>query len=99
MIQLAQQAGLTLAEIQMLLHGFPASAPPAVRWQTLAGVKLIELEQMLIQIQTMKSMLEQTLQCQCAALEDCATEKDQTPGAGQVVASCQAVSSSRNAAA
>jgi len=73
-IQLAQQAGLTLAEIHLLLHGFPANTPPAVRWQTLAGEKLIELEQRMIQIQAMKSLLEQTLCCQCATLEDCAVE-------------------------
>ncbi len=71
-IRLAQQAGFTIAEIQTLLHGFPANTPPSVRWQTLAGEKIVQLEQELAEIQAKKSLVEQTLECQCATLEDCA---------------------------
>ena len=98
-IQLAQQAGLTLAEIQILLHGFPANTPPAVRWQILAGEKLVDLEQAMIQIQAMKSILEQTLHCQCTTLEDCGVEQDSMLGAGKVVPSCSNIRSSSNTAA
>ena len=43
-VQLAQHAGFTVAEIQMLLHGFAPDTPPAARWQALAHQKLRELD-------------------------------------------------------
>jgi MerR family transcriptional regulator, redox-sensitive transcriptional activator SoxR len=70
-IRLAQQAGLTIAEIQTLLHDFPADAPPSARWQVLAEQKLVELEERLQTIQAMKVILSQTLQCHCATLDEC----------------------------
>ena len=70
-IRLAQQAGFTIAEIQMLMHHFPANTPPSERWQVMATQKLEELEERLKTIQTMKTILEQTLDCRCDTLEDC----------------------------
>lgn len=70
-IRLAQQAGFTIAEIQMLLHHFPANTPPSARWQVMAKQKLGELDERIQTIQTMKVILEQTLQCECDTLEDC----------------------------
>ena len=35
-VQLAQQAGFTVAEIQTLLHGYAPETPPAARWRPLA---------------------------------------------------------------
>lgn len=72
-IRLAQEAGLTIAEIQTLLHDFPTDTPPSERWQTLATKKIVELDTLLNRVQRMKALLEQTLQCHCATLEDCAT--------------------------
>jgi MerR family redox-sensitive transcriptional activator SoxR len=72
-IRLAQQAGYTIAEIQVLVHDFPADAPPSMRWQAMAQQKLGELDEQLKNIQAMKTLLEQTLECQCASLEECAT--------------------------
>src|SRR6478735_9399062 len=43
-VQLAQQAGFTVAEIQTLLHGFAPDTPPAARWQPLARSKIRELD-------------------------------------------------------
>lgn len=73
-IRLAQQAGFTIAEIQTLLHDFPVNTPPSQRWQALAGSKITELDAMIQRAQQMKTLLETTLQCQCATLEDCAVE-------------------------
>jgi MerR family redox-sensitive transcriptional activator SoxR len=70
-IRLAQQAGFTIAEIQALLHNFPADAPPSARWQVMAEQKLTELDERMQTIQAMKRILEQTLDCECATLEDC----------------------------
>ena len=74
-IRLAQQAGFTIAEIQSLLHDFPEDAPPSARWQPLARHKLEALEEQMRNLQSMKALLEQTLQCQCETLEDCATRE------------------------
>lgn len=75
-IRLAQDAGLTIAEIQTLLYDFPTDTPPSVRWRTLATKKIVELDVLLSRVQAMKSLLEQTLQCHCATLEQCATGDD-----------------------
>jgi MerR family redox-sensitive transcriptional activator SoxR len=72
LIRLAQKAGFTIAEIQALLHDFPATEPPSARWQVMAQQKLDELDERLQTIQEMKAILEQTLDCQCRTLEDCA---------------------------
>lgn len=74
LIRLAQQAGFTIAEIQSLLHDFPADAPPSERWQRMAHQKLEELDAMMKNLRAMKAILEQTMQCQCASLEECATQ-------------------------
>ena len=50
-IRLAQQAGFTIAEIQALLHNFPADAPPSARWQGMAEQKLTELDERIQTIQ------------------------------------------------
>ncbi len=71
-IRMAQRAGLSIAEIQTLLHDFPVDTPPSERWQALAVTKIAELDDLLQQIQAMKRLLEQTLRCQCPVIEDCA---------------------------
>jgi MerR family redox-sensitive transcriptional activator SoxR len=71
-IQLAQQAGFTVAEIQTLLHGFAPDTPPAARWQPLAQQKIAELDALIVRTQQMKRILETGLNCGCLRLEDCA---------------------------
>ena len=71
LVQLAQQAGFTIAEIQTLFHGFAPDTPPAARWQTLARQKVTELNVLIEQAQRMKQVLETGLQCGCLRLEDC----------------------------
>ena len=71
-IQLAQQAGFTVAEIQTLLHGFAPDTPPAARWQPLAQQKIAELDALIVRAQQMKFILENGLNCGCLRLEDCA---------------------------
>jgi MerR family redox-sensitive transcriptional activator SoxR len=74
-IRLAQRAGFTIAEIQMLLHEFPEDTPPATRWQVLAGAKLAELDELLHEVQRKQRMLEQTRLCRCSSLEECAGDE------------------------
>ncbi|MBK8135581.1 MAG: MerR family transcriptional regulator [Chloroflexi bacterium] len=75
-IRMAQQAGLTIAEIQTLLHDFPVDTPPSERWQALAVTKIVELDELIKQLRAMKSLLEQTLQCHCSTIEECAKVED-----------------------
>ena len=70
-IRLAQAAGFTIAEIQTLLHGFPADTPPSVRWQALAHNKRAEVEALIQRTERMKHLLDTSLQCACLRLEDC----------------------------
>lgn len=70
-IQMAQRAGFTIAEIQTLLHGFQPDTPPSARWRQLAGEKLVELHGRLRQTQQMIQVLENGLQCGCLRFEDC----------------------------
>jgi len=71
-VQLAQSAGFTVAEIQTLLHGFAPDTPPAARWQPLARQKLSELDELIARAQHMKRVLEKGLNCGCLHIEDCA---------------------------
>lgn len=70
-VQLAQAAGFTIAEIQILLNGFAPETPPAARWQLLAREKLCELDAVIERVQLMKRILEAGLTCGCLRLEDC----------------------------
>lgn len=70
-VQLAQQAGFTVAEIQTLLHGYAPETPPAARWRPLAEGKLRELDARIERAQQMKAVLEKGLNCGCLRLEDC----------------------------
>jgi MerR family transcriptional regulator, redox-sensitive transcriptional activator SoxR len=70
-IQLAQQAGFSMAEIQTLVSGFDEDAPLGVRWRTLAEQKLAELEVLIARAQGMKRLLEEGMRCQCLKLDEC----------------------------
>lgn len=73
LIQRAQEAGFTVAEIKNLFYDFAAETPASERWQALATRKLVEVEALVIRAQGMKRMLEEcVLQCRCPSLEECA---------------------------
>lgn len=72
-IQLAQAAGFTVAEIRELFVGFPPGTPASERWQRLARAKLAEVEAVIAHAAAMKRLLEEgLLRCQCLTLEECA---------------------------
>jgi MerR family redox-sensitive transcriptional activator SoxR len=70
-IGVAQQAGFTMAEIGILLHGFAADVPPSARWRTLAQQKLPEVDQLIQRAQAMKRLLEEGLDCGCLDFSEC----------------------------
>ena len=72
-IQIAQQAGFTVAEIRTLFNGFTRETPASVRWESLAQQKLAEVDTLIRHAQAMKRVLEEELlHCQCVTLDECA---------------------------
>lgn len=71
-IKLAKQVGFNIEETDTLINDFPENASASARWQALAPTKLDEITQQIRELQTMRDLLVQTLDCQCEALEDCA---------------------------
>ena len=72
-IQLAQEAGFTVAEIGRLFYDFEADTPASERWQALATQKLAEVDALIARAQGMKHLLEESLlKCRCLRLEECA---------------------------
>ena|SRR5689334_17267021 len=71
LIHVAQQAGFTVSEIQVLLNSIVAGATPSAQWQALAQHKLQEVEARLRDIQSMKQILEEVIRCDYPRLFDC----------------------------
>src|SRR5260221_12238027 len=92
-IQMAQHAGFTMAEIQTLLNDFPVDTPPSVRWQALANKKLTEIEALIQRANNMKAFLTQALSCQCPNLDECVTVTENTgTGAVEMTPCCGKIS-------
>jgi MerR family redox-sensitive transcriptional activator SoxR len=70
-IQLAREAGFTIAETRTFLSGFSQATTPAARWRALAERKLAELEAQSRRIAGMKALLESSFHCGCLRIEDC----------------------------
>jgi len=71
-IQVAQRAGFSMAEIKTLFTGFAPGTPASERWHALAGRKLEEVTAQIEQLQAMQKLLEKALQCGCVELDECA---------------------------
>jgi MerR family redox-sensitive transcriptional activator SoxR len=72
LLQVAREAGFSIAETRTLVAGFSATTPPAIRWRTLAKRKLEEIEAQIGQLERMKVLLQSSFRCQCLSIEDCA---------------------------
>jgi MerR family redox-sensitive transcriptional activator SoxR len=71
-IERARQTGFTLDEIRELFFGFQNSSPASERWQKLSRRKIVELEQLMGQIKTMRHLLEKMMDCcRCDTLDQC----------------------------
>lgn len=66
-IQYARECGFTLAEVRQLFSGKPYSA----RLRRLATTKLAELDEALLRIKAMQTLLADALACECLTLEQC----------------------------
>lgn len=71
LVQLAQDAGFTLAEARALVSGFDRSTPASARWQTMARKKLVDVRERIERAEQMKNILERLLRCKCETLGQC----------------------------
>jgi MerR family transcriptional regulator, redox-sensitive transcriptional activator SoxR len=72
LLQVAREAGFSIAETRTFVAGFSTTTPPAIRWRTLAKRKLEEIQAQMGQLERMKVLLESSFRCQCLSIEDCA---------------------------
>lgn len=95
-IRMGQNAGLTIAEIQTLLYDFPVDTPPSERWQALAVKKIADLDELISQVQAMKSLLEQTLHCHCSTIDDCASVEENIDTGQLEIKACRGTAGAEN---
>jgi MerR family redox-sensitive transcriptional activator SoxR len=69
-IDCAQQAGFTIAEVRELLAG---EGEPPERWRALAERKLGEVDAVIERALAMRRVLEESLRCECVTLAECAS--------------------------
>lgn len=72
LVQLAREAGFTIAELRVFITGFPATTPPTIRWRTLAERKLTQIAAQMKQLERMKALLDSSFHCGCLSVEECA---------------------------
>lgn len=72
LLQVAREAGFTIAETRTFVAGFSETTPPAIRWRTLAKRKLGEIDEQMGRLRRMKVLLESGFRCHCLSIEDCA---------------------------
>lgn len=71
MIQIAREAGFSIAETRAFLTGFTAATAPNARWRALAERKLADLNTLLTRVESMKTLLESSFRCSCRQIGDC----------------------------
>lgn len=70
-IQITQQLGFSLAEIQRLFQHGNADTPLPELWQTLARQKLVDVDRLIRHALDVKRMLAAGLGCGCPTMHDC----------------------------
>ena len=70
-IEIAKQAGFTIGETRLLLHGFGRDVAASRRWRALAERKEAEIDALMANARRMKRLLRAALGCRCVTLEEC----------------------------
>jgi MerR family redox-sensitive transcriptional activator SoxR len=70
-IQLARDAGFTIAETRTFLTSFPTDSIPSARWQKMADRKIQEIDAAIARASQMKAILRSSFRCGCKTIEDC----------------------------
>ena len=74
-IKAAREMGFSIAEIAMLLNGYPQGTAPSERWRKLAETKLPEIEAVITRASALKSVLQHGLTCSCGDISLCLTSR------------------------
>jgi len=74
-IQAAREVGFSLAEIKLLLDGFPKKTNPSSRWKNLAKEKLPEIDQLIQRTLALKFLIEAGMDCNCEDVALCINSK------------------------
>jgi MerR family redox-sensitive transcriptional activator SoxR len=80
-IKLAQSAGFQIQEIKQLLDGFDSQVAPSDRWRLMALKKQEELETKIQQMNRMKTILANSVICDCLSWEECFQDQELTQSA------------------
>ena len=70
-IQLARDAGFTIAQTRTFLGGGTDGRTPAARWRALAQQKLAEIDALSERLARMRTLLDSSFHCGCLRIEDC----------------------------
>ncbi|MFZ4453296.1 MerR family transcriptional regulator [Salibacterium aidingense] len=70
-IKLTQKAGLTLEEILVLIEGFHNNTSRAELWSSLANKKICEIDELISNLNAMKRILQNAMECECLSWENC----------------------------
>jgi MerR family redox-sensitive transcriptional activator SoxR len=70
-IQLARDAGFSIAETRAFLTDFPTDSIPSARWQKMADRKIQEIDAAIARATEMKAILRSSFKCGCRTIEDC----------------------------
>jgi MerR family transcriptional regulator, redox-sensitive transcriptional activator SoxR len=71
-IQMAQEAGFTIAEIRTLFDAFEPGTPASERWRALSVRKIGEIDALIDRAELMRHVLQESLRCECLTLDECA---------------------------
>ncbi|HSR20535.1 MAG TPA: MerR family transcriptional regulator [Anaerolineales bacterium] len=77
-IKAARDVGFTIAEIAMLLNGFPSGTAPSQRWKKLAEKKLPEIDELLARATALRDLVRAGMACTCGEIEICLGSKGHT---------------------
>ena len=71
LINLAHDAGFTVSETKILMHGFDRATPPSQRWRSMAQRKLDEIAVRIARAERMRGVLQRLMRCECRTLGEC----------------------------
>jgi MerR family redox-sensitive transcriptional activator SoxR len=70
-IQLARDAGFSIAETRTFVSNYATGSIPSARWKAMADRKGQELDALIARATQMKNLLRSSFKCDCSTIEDC----------------------------
>lgn len=77
-IKAAREVGFTIAEISLLLNGFPRETGASERWRKLAEKKIPEVDDLIARATALRDLVQSGLTCTCGEIEMCLGSKGHT---------------------